>query len=283
MSVASQLTDHHADHVTFQVGEHQLAALDTGGGGPTVLMVPGFTGSKEDFAPLLDPLRQRGFRAVSYDQLGQYESAGPDDETAYTPQALAAHTVAVLAQLPGPYVLLGHSYGGLVTQAAIRAGTRVAAVVLLCSGPGALPADSDRSVNMLASRQILNTRGVPALAQMRAEADAAGPRPPHPELADFFKRRFLPSPAAMLLGMGHALITEPDQSAETAAALDEMKVFVIAGRDDDAWPLAEQAAMAHRYGTELIIIEDAGHCPNTENPVALLAALEPALEAARRS
>ena len=39
----------------------------------TVLMVPGFTGSKEDFRFLLAPLAEQGWRVVAVDQRGQYE------------------------------------------------------------------------------------------------------------------------------------------------------------------------------------------------------------------
>ena len=76
-----QLADHDARHRTFPGGAGDLVALDTGGDGVrgTVLMVAGYTGSKEDFAPLLAPLAEAGYRVVALDQRGQYESPGPDD------------------------------------------------------------------------------------------------------------------------------------------------------------------------------------------------------------
>ncbi|CAM5642038.1 hypothetical protein SALBM311S_11843 [Streptomyces alboniger] len=50
----------------------------------TVLMLPGFTGSKEDFTLLHEPLTARGYRVVAVDGRGQFESDGPeDDESAY--------------------------------------------------------------------------------------------------------------------------------------------------------------------------------------------------------
>jgi hypothetical protein len=52
-----QLADHDAQHRTFAGGAGPLVALDTGpADGGTVLLVAGYTGSKEDFAPLLRPL-----------------------------------------------------------------------------------------------------------------------------------------------------------------------------------------------------------------------------------
>ena len=58
-----QLADHDARHRTFDGGAGPLTALDTGGDGArgTVLLVAGFTGSKEDFAPLLAPLSAGGY------------------------------------------------------------------------------------------------------------------------------------------------------------------------------------------------------------------------------
>src|SRR5438067_617652 len=44
------------------------------------VLLPGFTGSKEDFIPLLPPIAVAGYRVISYDQRGQFESIGPDSE-----------------------------------------------------------------------------------------------------------------------------------------------------------------------------------------------------------
>ena len=49
----------------------------------TALLVPGYTGSKEDFIPLLGPLAAAGRRVVAIDMRGQYQTPGPDDPAAY--------------------------------------------------------------------------------------------------------------------------------------------------------------------------------------------------------
>src|SRR4051812_3247129 len=121
-----QLADHDAAHRTFAGGAGPLVALDTGpAGGATVLLVAGYTGSKEDFAPLLRPLCGAGYRAVALDQRGQYESPGPDDPAAYTVADLAADVVTVgrvlRSETPGPVHLVGHSFGGLVSRAGVLA------------------------------------------------------------------------------------------------------------------------------------------------------------------
>ena len=69
-----QLAAHDAARVTVPGRAGPLAALDTGTAAEgTVLLLAGFTGSKEDFAPLLAPIAAAGLRAVAIDQRGQYE------------------------------------------------------------------------------------------------------------------------------------------------------------------------------------------------------------------
>src|SRR4051812_46953942 len=140
-----QLAEHDASPRTFAGGAGPLAALDTGASsGPgTVLMIAGYTGSKEDFAPLLAPLADAGLRAVAVDQRGQYESPGPDDPAAYSVPELAADVLTVAHALReesgGPLHLLGHSFGGLVTRGAVLAEPDlVTSFTLLGSGPAQL-------------------------------------------------------------------------------------------------------------------------------------------------
>src|SRR3954467_14966100 len=141
-----QLAEHEAAHSTFPGRAGPLAALDTGGEAVrgTALLVAGYTGSKEDFAPLLAPLADAGYRVVAIDQRGQYESPGPDDPSAYSVEELGADVLAVARILRGetgdPLHLLGHSFGGLVTRAAVLADPALfTSFTLLGSGPAQRP------------------------------------------------------------------------------------------------------------------------------------------------
>ena len=262
-----------------------LAALRTDPGGArsgAVLLVPGYTGSKEDFAALLDPLSAAGFTAVAMDLPGQLDSPGPDDEAAYRPDALGAVVTAVLvdltAELGAPPALLGHSYGGLVVRAAALGGARPAGLVLLCSGPGRL-GDPARVAALEAGAPVMREHGRATVfdaqeAQLGAQGLIRGP-----ELQAFYRRRFLGSTQAGLLGMGTALLTEPDRTPELAKTLREsgIPVAVVAGERDDAWPLQAQAVMAAGLGTDLVIVPDAGHSAAMENPDGFLQILVPLL------
>lgn len=273
-----QLTPTTATRRTLDSPAGPLAALDADPSRRrgTILLLPGYTGSKEDFTPILDPLAAAGFRAVAVDLPGQYESAGPDDEHAYTPLALGAVCAAVATELAadGPLVLLGHSYGGLVARGAVLAGAPVAGLVLLCSGPRALPTGQRRDA-LVAGEPVLRAHGLEAVYEGTVAVGRAARKQVPVEVADLLRRRFLASNPAGLLGMGAALQGEPDRVADLRIALGRgpTPVAVVAGRNDDAWSPAEQADMAHRLGTELIVIEGAAHSPAVENPDALVTIL----------
>ena len=246
---------------------------------PVVLLLPGYTGSKEDFSPILDPLAARGFVAMAVDQPGQFESAGPEDEDAYLPAALGLVFASMTARLAvdRPVVLLGHSYGGLVGRAAVLAGAPVAGLILLCSGPGAF-VSGNRFDLLTANTPILRRDGRTAVFDRTQRSAGLDPDDPDP-LARFYRRRFLTSNRSALLGMAHALLTEPDRTAELATALarNSIPVAVIAGAADDAWSLPVQRQMAAALSTDLVLVPGGAHSPAVEAPDATLAILVPLL------
>jgi pimeloyl-ACP methyl ester carboxylesterase len=286
-----QLTPTTAVRTTRASPAGPLAALDThpdddgSSTAGTVLLLPGYTGSKEDFAPILDPLSANGFRAIAVDLPGQFESPGPDDEADYTPLALGAVCAAVVADLAksGPLVLLGHSFGGLVARGAVLAassvtGSSIDGLILLDSGPAAF-AYGQRYESLRAGEPLLRAQGKEVVYDSTVAVGRAARKMVPPDVAALLRRRFLESSQAGLLGMGTSLQVEPDRVAELhrVLTLDGTPVAVIAGRDEDAWPLPVQRDMAARLGTELVIIERAAHSPAVENPDGLLEVLIPLL------
>ena len=60
----------------FAAPSGQLAMVSLGDpGNPRVLLVPGVTGSKEDFTLMMPELAAAGYHVQSFDLAGQYESA----------------------------------------------------------------------------------------------------------------------------------------------------------------------------------------------------------------
>src|SRR3954454_11987753 len=149
---------------TIDIPGGPLAVLDAGTAdrGP-FLMVPGFTGSKEDFRLLVKPIADAGFRVVAVDQRGQHESDGPDDESAYTVEVLSGDLVQLVKAIgEGPVHLVGHSFGGLVGRAAVlQEPTAFRSFVLMDSGPAGL--QGARADILPCMRAVLLDRGVEAL------------------------------------------------------------------------------------------------------------------------
>jgi pimeloyl-ACP methyl ester carboxylesterase len=249
--------------------------------GATALLLPGFTGSKEDFVPLLDAIAAAGIGALAIDLPGQYESVGPDDEAAYLPDALGEPIAELIETLIGDgerILLLGHSYGGLVARGAVLAGAKVAGLTLLDSGPGELPPGFRRTM-LDAQEPILRAGGIEAAEHMRAQLDAAAPgwADAPQDLKDFLHTRFLHSSPSAILGMADGLRHEPDRVTKLAHALRGLDApcLVLCGADDDAWSVAGQRDMADRLEADFAVIPGAKHSPNVENPSALLSALLP--------
>ncbi len=276
---ASQITPHSASRVQVTVPGAELATLHAQPAEPVgacAVLLPGYTGSKEDFSALLDPLCNAGLSVLALDLPGQYESPGPVREDDYLPDPLGRTIAALAAELVAggeQVLLLGHSYGGLVARSAVLAGAPVTGLVLLDSGPGGLPPGQRRAL-LDATEPIMRAEGIETVQRL---LDARNGIIEPPELAALLRTRFLRSSTVGLLGMATGLRTEPDRVAELAAALrtNAIPCLVAFGESDDAWPVAMQRDMAARLGAAVAMIPGAAHSPSTENPQALLDVLLP--------
>lgn len=232
----------------------------------SVLFVPGFTGSKEDFAALLPLLADVGWSVASYDQRGQFESpsAAGDD---FSLSGFAGDALSVAAELFGTAErvhLVGHSFGGLVgAAAAINSPDAWASLTLLCSGPGGFvgPARSEPLVAV----ETLERNSLEQAYQLKMQRDRERGRPqPSPEIERWLHSRFLANSAQSLAAIARHLADAPDLTPKLTAL--DLPVWVVRGERDDAWPHPVQDRLAAALGTRVVVIQDAAHSPAWEQP-----------------
>jgi hypothetical protein len=97
------------------VGGNRLHLHCTGTGSPTVVLEPGQGGASSD-SGWVAPAVARDSTVCVYDRAGRGWSDGADGPQDAARIAADLHTLLERAQVPGPYVLAGHSFGGLSSK-----------------------------------------------------------------------------------------------------------------------------------------------------------------------
>ena len=255
------------------------------------LLVPGYTGSKEDFISVLDLLADDSRQVVAIDMRGQYETAGPDGPGGYAAAALGADILTVM-QATGARHLVGHSYGGLIGREAVLAGSGAGfgSFTLMSSGPGALT--GPRAAELRAMLAVLGAGGDDGHGNEQGD----GGRPDRAALRDgiaeiwrahlepqavavgvpghivaFLDRRMRGNDPEGLILMAAHMLAAPDRTAELARL--DVPVLVIYGEDDNAWSPDAQENMARRLGARRLCIPAAVHSPAIEAPATTASAL----------
>lgn len=225
-----------------------------------VLLIHGFTGSKEDFSEIGPLLAEAGFRVITFDNRGQNQSSHTKRADGYAMESLGRDVLELsnYLGLQRPH-LLGHSFGGLIAQqATIIDPDNWSSLTLMCSGPGG-------RADWLEDPQFenLNNETKADIWVRLLEKDRLGNAK-----FDLWKSRWLASDAdSTMTYRGHlrnqaSLITEISKLG--------IRSHVIYGENDDAWPLEDQNAMASELEATLTVLPDCGHCPNEEKPSLLV-------------
>jgi pimeloyl-ACP methyl ester carboxylesterase len=115
------------------VGGHKLHISCTGTGGPTVVLEGGFAATSATWGWIAPAVAQHT-RVCVYDRAGRGWSDSANGSQDGVVIATDLHALLDHAGVPGPYVLVGHSFGGLyVLSFAARYPNQVAGMVLLDS------------------------------------------------------------------------------------------------------------------------------------------------------
>jgi pimeloyl-ACP methyl ester carboxylesterase len=243
------------------------------------LLVPGFTGSKEDFIPVLSLLAGAGRRVTAIDMRGQFESPAADEPDEYGVSALAAD-VALIADTLGDshgIHLLGHSFGGLVaTELVVARAAAIGSLTLMSSGPGALTGP-----RALVLESVLTGMRKVAPDDLAAEVERIWATMLEPDalaggvpadMIAFLRTRMLRSCPVGLRWMAEDLLSWPDRTPALAATRPA-PMLVLYGEEDDAWAPEIQEEMAQRLGAQRVCIPGAAHSPAVEAPETVASTL----------
>ena len=227
------------------------------------LLVPGYTGSKEDYAPVLPFLGEAGWDVLAYSQRGQGGSAAPSGLGAYGMSDFVGDLIAVAeawAGTTGRVHLVGHSFGGIVARAAVvKRPDLFASVTLFCSGRAVY--DWMNTLSILdplptgpgARQQVLRTY----FPDMNFDEPGVG-------WAEFQRIRALDTASENLVGIARILSQlRPDTPALAATGVP---VHVLYGDQDEIWPPSWYAEEAADLGARESIIRGGTHSPQLQFP-----------------
>ncbi len=223
---------------------------------PRVVLVPGVTGSKEDFTLMLPVLAEAGYFVQSFDLAGQYESgqAVPPPGRRYDYDLFVDDLVAFLED-GGPAHLLGYSFAGTVAQLTlVRRPDLVRSLTLLATPPesgnafqgvrgGLGPLSTITTARIAASLMrwgiVTNKNHVPPLR------------------LEFVRHRFAYTSRRAHVDIIRLMKRTPNVQAEVAAS--PVPKLVAVG-SHDLWPTRLHAAFAARIGARLVVYPT-GHSP----------------------
>lgn len=247
----------------IDVGGRRLHLQCAGSGSPTVVLEPGL-GEASYVMGWITPAVAADSRVCVYDRAGRGWSDSADSPLDGAQIAADLHTLLDRAHVPGPYVLAGHSFGGLyILTFAAHYPDEVAGMVLLdsTSPNGSIQATStepgsyDLSARFLA---LLPAAAHLGLARLVTHATYGSLPPPSRGEA-----RAAAATARDVKSFIDELISSP-KSIQQAASLvdfgDKPLIVVTAGRGHDAqWMAAQDKLVMLSTNSQHRVVHDATH------------------------
>ena len=229
------------------------------GKGPALLLTHGFSATGEMWAGQLAALSPH-FTVITWDMRGHGRSDYPADQAAYSEEATVADMAALLDAVGARDAIVGGlSLGGYMSLAFHRVHPeRTRALLIIDTGPG-YKNDQARdgwNANAIARAERFEKEGLPDTARASAEVRMARHRD-----------------ASGLARAARGMLTQRDAKVIESLPNIAVPAVVIVGADDTPFLAASDYMAAKIPGAKKVVIADAGHSANIDQPAAFNAAL----------
>lgn len=237
-------------------------AYDVAGDGPLVVLVPGMGDLRATYRFLAPALRDAGYRVAVTDLRGHGDSE--TTFTSYGDAETGGDVLALIEALGGPAVVVGNSMGaGAAVYAAAERPDLVSGLVLV----GPFVRDTASAVQKLLVRIAMARPWAGAMWKMYLPKLYAGRVP-----AD--QDAYLAQVSAAMEQPGHTaafarLVAQLDHDvAEDRLEAVRAPSLVVMGELDPDFPdpKAEAAWIAGRIGSQVTMVAEAGHYPQSQRP-----------------
>jgi pimeloyl-ACP methyl ester carboxylesterase len=229
------------------------------GEGPPVLLTHGYSASAHMWAGQVEPFSKQ-YKLITWDMRGHGKSDYPDDLSEYTEAQTVADMAAILDAVGAKKAVIGGlSLGGYMSLAFHLAHPeRTEALLIIDTGPGYKSDEPRAGWNVTAIRRAENfeKNGLPPPGSGGAETRAA----PHRD-------------ATGLARAARGMLTQHD--ARVISSLPEIQVpsLVLVGANDTPFLAASDYMAAKIPGAKKVVLPDAGHAANIDQPAAFNAAV----------
>jgi pimeloyl-ACP methyl ester carboxylesterase len=229
------------------------------GSGPVILLTHGYSSTAQMWQGQIEPL-SKAHTLVLWDMRGHGQSDYPQDDSQYSETATMADIDALLDVVGAKTAIVGGlSLGGYMSLAYYRAHPeRVSALLIIDTGPGFKKDEAREAWNQTALKTARkwDEQGLAPLQALSPERRTANHRS-----ADGLARA------------GRGMLTQRD--AKVINLLPEIAVpsLVVVGAEDTPFLAAADYMAAKIPGAQKIVIPNAGHASNIDQPAAFNAAV----------
>lgn len=261
------------------LGDVEIAFTEVPGTGPTLVLLHGLTGHRDDFLPILPALHARhpALRILAPDLRGHGDSTHGGDPAAFGFAQLVDDLARLLDRRGVDRChLLGHSFGGMLSlRFALDRPARLESLLLASTAPFAPAAFTAEMFER--GGEIARSRGMGFLQQLiEQRARSAAPQSPSDRQVARWSDSYWPHHRHRLRSMdprayellGLAMVRQEPVTRQLGRL--SLPVTVLIGLDDQDFLAGADALATGIPDAIRVDVPDAGHHPHRENPQAWL-------------